>query len=207
MNDSERRLYRNPQLLTNPLLYLQEVWNLILADFNVMGISYQRAAFLAVFTIELLHQARQLNEAHASQREDVTRFLQWYPHVSTKTQGGYINQLLSQSIVNDLMMTKGNLSDYKNILETKILSLLSEWVEEVKAMNKYKAEKTPFDLWGILTQFLGKPYYDTFYDKLLFLEFVKGDIAGLVPEWMETGSGEEGKSEDIKREDINREKK
>lgn len=82
------------------------------------------------------------------------------------------------------MMTGGNIAEFQKLLETKITYMLTEWIESMKLLKKQKEDKAPTDLWGILTSFLTKPQYDNIYDKLLFIEFIKGDLAGLDDEWL-----------------------
>ena len=86
----------------------------------------------------MLHHARTLPPESKPQREEINRFLQWYPHIFLKTQGGYLNHLLGQSIVNELMMTSGNINDFQKMLETRITYMLTEWVETHKQLQKSK---------------------------------------------------------------------
>lgn len=145
--------------------------------------SFQRACLLSAFTIELLHHARSLPQESKTQRDEIGRFLQWYPHIFMKTQGGYLNHLLGQSIVNELMMTNGNISEYQKFLETRITFMLAEWVETHKVLKKNKEDKVDTDTWATLNTFLNKPHYDNIYDKLLFIEFIKTDLVALETDW------------------------
>lgn len=81
--------------------------------------------------------------------------------------------------MNELMMTNGNITEYQKLLETRITFMLSEWVESHKQIKKSKEEGVEVDTWGVLNGFLAKTHYDNIYDKLLFIEFIRGDLIAL----------------------------
>ena len=62
--------------------------------------------------------------------------------------------------------------------------MLAQWLEVNKTLKKYKEDKIAADVWGVLNAFLLKPQYDSIYDKLLFIEFIKNDLTALEPDWL-----------------------